>query len=430
MVENIRLSFQGIWAHKLRSFLTMLGIIIGIASIISIVSTIKGTNEQIKMNLIGEGDNVVDITLNEGGGIYQMEYQGLPQGVPVLNQEQKQRILDLDQVENVTFYRLREYADSIFYQNQSMDGGKVLGIDRDYLDTCGYQMIRGRGFTQKDYEKFHKVALLDETAANSFFEKGDEIGKTLEIKGEPFTIVGIIKKSDEYEPVINSVEEYYTYYSDDSGMVLIPDTSWPIVYQYDEPQQAAVRTTAPENMSAVGKKAEEILNEGINSMSGSVKYKAKDIMEKAKGLQQISENTNRQLIWIASISLLVGGIGVMNIMLVSVTERTGEIGLKKAIGANKKENSRTVFDGSGSIDKHWRDSWCIGRNNSCKDYLENIADAACDQFSCRTGSSSLLNCDWTCVWPSSICESCKFKPHRSTAKNVTESHCIYELSVI
>ena len=118
MVENIRLSFQGIWAHKLRSFLTMLGIIIGIASIISIVSTIKGTNEQIKMNLIGEGDNVVDITLNEGGGIYQMEYQGLPQGVPVLNQEQKQRILDLDQVENVTFYRLREYADSIFSESE------------------------------------------------------------------------------------------------------------------------------------------------------------------------------------------------------------------------------------------------------------------------------------------------------------------------
>ena len=349
MVENIRLSFQGIWAHKLRSFLTMLGIIIGIASIISIVSTIKGTNEQIKMNLIGEGDNVVDITLNEGGGIYQMEYQGLPQGVPVLNQEQKQRILDLDQVENVTFYRLREYADSIFYQNQSMDGGKVLGIDRDYLDTCGYQMIRGRGFTQKDYEKFHKVALLDETAANSFFEKGDEIGKTLEIKGEPFTIVGIIKKSDEYEPVINSVEEYYTYYSDDSGMVLIPDTSWPIVYQYDEPQQAAVRTTAPENMSAVGKKAEEILNEGINSMSGSVKYKAKDIMEKAKGLQQISENTNRQLIWIASISLLVGGIGIMNIMIVTVTERRQEIGIRKALGAPPLAICRQFLVESGGI---------------------------------------------------------------------------------
>lgn len=336
MVENIRLSFQGLWAHKMRSFLTMLGIIIGIASLISIVSTIKGTSEQIKKNLIGEGDNVVDITLNEGSNIYQMEYQGIPQGVPVVTEEQKQQILDLDNVENASLYRLRQYADSIYYQNQSMDGGKVLGVDKNYLDTCGYQIVRGRGFSGKDFDNFRKVVLLDETASNNFFEKGKEIGKTIEIKGEPFTVVGIIKKSDEYEPVINSMEDYYTYYSDDSGMVLMPDATWPIVYQYDEPQQAVIRAASPEAMSKAGKKTAEILNASITSTSDSIKYKAEDIMEKAKGLQQISENTNRQLIWIASISLLVGGIGVMNIMLVSVTERTGEIGLKKAIGANKR----------------------------------------------------------------------------------------------
>lgn len=336
MVENIRLSFQGLWSHKMRSFLTMLGIIIGIASLISIVSTIKGTSEQIKKNLIGEGDNVVDITLNEGSNIYQMEYQGIPQGVPVVTEEQKQQILDLDNVENASLYRLRQYADSIYYQNQSMDGGKVLGVDKDYLDTCGYQIVRGRGFSGKDFDNFRKVVLLDETASNNFFEKGKEIGKTIEIKGEPFTVVGIIKKSDEYEPVINSMDDYYTYYSDDSGMVLMPDSAWPIVYQYDEPQQAVIRAASPEAMSKAGKKTAEILNASITSTSDSIKYKAEDIMEKAKGLQQISENTNRQLIWIASISLLVGGIGVMNIMLVSVTERTGEIGLKKAIGANKR----------------------------------------------------------------------------------------------
>lgn len=336
MLENIRLSFQGIWAHKMRSFLTMLGIIIGIASLISIVSTIKGTNEQIKKNLIGEGDNVVDITLNDGTSIYQMEYQGLPQGVPVITEGVKKQLLDQKDVENVALYRLREYADSIYYQNQSLDGGKVLGIDKDYLDTCGYQLIRGRGFIQKDFEEFRKVMLLDEKAAANFFEKGQEVGKTIEIKGEPFTVVGVIKKSEEYEPVINSMEEYYTYYNDESGMVLIPDSSWPVIYQYDEPQQVAVKVAGPEQMSQVGKKTAEILNGNINSMSSSIKYKAKDMMEKAKGLQQISENTNRQLMWIASISLLVGGIGVMNIMLVSVTERTGEIGLKKAIGANKR----------------------------------------------------------------------------------------------
>ena len=180
------------------------------------------------------------------------------------------------------------------------------------------------------------MVLIDETASGSFFEKGQEIGKTIEIKGEPFTVVGVVKKAEEYEPVINSKEEYYTYYSNSSGMVFMPDASWPIVYQYDEPQQVSVKAPSPEEMSAAGKKTAEILNASITSTTGTIEYKAKDMMEKAKGLQQISESTNRQLLWIASISLLVGGIGVMNIMLVSVTERTGEIGLKKAIGANKR----------------------------------------------------------------------------------------------
>ena len=87
MLENIRLSFQGLWSHKMRSFLTMLGIIIGIAAIIAIVSTIKGTNEQIKENLIGSGENTVNVRLYQGDNTYEIDYNGVPDGVPVITED-------------------------------------------------------------------------------------------------------------------------------------------------------------------------------------------------------------------------------------------------------------------------------------------------------------------------------------------------------
>ena len=92
MIENIRLAFQGIWSHKLRSVLTMLGIIIGIAAIIIIVSTIKGTNEQIKENLIGAGNNVVTVQLNQGGYQYDLSWNGNPSGVRTITQETREEL--------------------------------------------------------------------------------------------------------------------------------------------------------------------------------------------------------------------------------------------------------------------------------------------------------------------------------------------------
>ena len=94
MLENIRLSFQGIWSHKMRSFLTMLGIIIGIAAIIAIVSTIQGTNEQIKRNLIGSGTNTVRIQLYRGNYPIDPTYEQLPSSIPVITQEIKEQIIE------------------------------------------------------------------------------------------------------------------------------------------------------------------------------------------------------------------------------------------------------------------------------------------------------------------------------------------------
>lgn len=337
MLEDIRLAFQGIWNHKLRSALTMLGIIIGIGSIIAIVSTIKGTNEQIKKNLVGAGNDAVNVQLYQGDWPIDLQYQSLPDGVPEISDETLQEVVELPEVETASLYHTRNEYDAVYRGEKSLSNSVILGIDRNYLDVYGYQITKGRGLTDKDYSEGRKVALIDKTTAASLFDNADVIGRTIEIKGEPFVVVGMVAKKAESQPVINSMEDYYRYMSDDqSGKIIIPDNVWPVIYQYDEPQNLVVRAKSTDDMTTAGEKAADILNAMLTVSDDTVKYKGEDLLEQATQIQEISNSTNQQLIWIASISLLVGGIGVMNIMLVSVTERTGEIGLKKALGARKR----------------------------------------------------------------------------------------------
>ncbi|MDO4649311.1 MAG: ABC transporter permease [Eubacteriales bacterium] len=337
MLENVRQAVRGIWSHKMRSFLTMLGIIIGIAAIIAIVSTIKGTSEQIKQDLIGSGNNTVSITLNNGDSAYESE-GGSVSGTPILTDEIKSKVRKQEHIENATFFYFRTYTSNVYYQNKSFSGGSIYGIDENYLDTCGYQVRSGRGLIPRDFENFSKIALLDSNAAENLFGSENPVGKTIEIGKEPFIVVGVVTKSEDSMPTINTISEYDELYQTIMGSVLIPYKSWPISFNFDEPMNAIIKADSTDTMSSAGKAASNVMNEAIPSNDGqksSFSYKADDILERVRNMQKLSTSTNQQLIWIASISLLVGGIGVMNIMLVSVTERTSEIGLKKAIGARK-----------------------------------------------------------------------------------------------
>lgn len=337
MIENLRLAFRGIWTHKLRSFLTMLGIIIGIAAIIAIVSTIQGTNEQIKQNLIGSGSNTVDVQLYQNDWTYEIEYNGIPYGVPQISDESMAAIREIDSVKSASKYTFREIYDGVYYQNTAMSGGYVKGVELDYFSTASLTVKQGRLFTEDEMKNFKKVCVVDEDIVENLLGNTDPIGEIIEIKNDSFVIVGVVTNRVNFEPTITTIDDYNTYSQEESGNIYIPLSDWPITYSYDEPENVLVRAASTDEMTDAGKNAAEILNNGIFPTDSSIEFQAKDLLEQATQLQQLSSSTNSMLIWIAAISLLVGGIGVMNIMLVSVTERTGEIGLKKAIGARKSK---------------------------------------------------------------------------------------------
>ncbi|MCR5195672.1 MAG: ABC transporter permease [Pseudobutyrivibrio sp.] len=337
MFENLRLAFRGIWTHKLRSFLTMLGIIIGIASIIAIVSTIEGTNQRIKENLIGAGSNTVSVILCQDDYPIDTNYMEIPDGVPMVTDSTLEEIRDFDEVMSASRYTERMVYDGVYYKETTMEGGYVRGVEMDYFSTANLAVKEGRLFTDDDLKKFRKVCVIDEETCAGLLGNEDPLGKVLEIGGDAYTIVGVITPRNTFTPDINSVDDYYTFTQPESGTVYIPLCDWPISYRYDVPENVLVRAASTDDMTAAGKKSADQLNSYIHAREYGVGYQAQDLLEQAQQMQELANSTNKMLIWIAGISLLVGGIGVMNIMLVSVTERTAEIGLKKAIGARKSK---------------------------------------------------------------------------------------------
>lgn len=320
MTENIRLAIQAIYQHRLRSLLTMLGIIVGIASIISIVSIINGNTENMKKQLIGGDTNSMRIEYDARSAFLAGESgrnDRLPDYAPQLSEGELQKLLTIDHAKNVSLFY--EANLTVFQRDQQTDT-IVLGMDGGFFEILPHTILAGRAMTETELQTQKQVAVITKDLAEIFFSYRDPINQLIEINGTPFRIVGV---------AVSDTEQLSGKY------VFIPRGSQSFVEgKLNQRPTVLFQATNADVLESAVVQASHELTKSIPP--SDFVFSIRNYDEVQKMTDDINRSNMILLGGIASISLLVGGIGVMNTMLVSVTERTREIGLKKALGAKRK----------------------------------------------------------------------------------------------
>ena len=311
LIESFKMSVNAMLAHKLRSLLTMLGIIIGITAVISVVALGKGSQEQILAGIRKIGTNTIDIMPGKGfGDMLSGRVKTL--SISDANMLSKQSFLDSVTPNTST-------SGVLTYENISLTA-TLKGGGVGSFDVNGLKLEKGRIYDDDEVLNSDSVTLIDQNTKNSIFKNEDPIGKIILFNKKPLRIIGVLQK-DEFKVGDASLLKIYAPYT-----------------------TVINKITGDKFISSITVKVNESVNAQIAEKSLTdlltIKHGKKDFFTRnSDSIKQTIEetiSTMRLLISsIAVVSLVVGGIGVMNIMLVSVTERTKEIGIKMAIGARQ-----------------------------------------------------------------------------------------------
>ena len=317
--ESIKMAIEGMVGNKLRTFLTLLGIIIGVGAVIAMVSLGNGVKEQVRQNISRLGSNLL-IVMSGGRTATGARIQA-GQGARLTYEDAQAIESHVDDALYVAPQVSSGYQVVAGNQNWTTN---VTGVTPNILDIQSYEIEEGRNYTIRDMNSRTRVAVIGQTIVENLFPEGDPVGKTIRINKAPFTVIGTLAAKGQSA---NG--------QDQDDVIFVPlTTAMNRLMGVTYVRQITIQCKNENVVDSCQGEVEQVLRQ---------RHKIKDgddddftVRNLAALMDTMMETTNTITILlgcIAAISLLVGGIGIMNIMLVSVTERTREIGIRKALGA-------------------------------------------------------------------------------------------------